>query len=94
MQNKRTPVSQMRISALQARKYYAIAELTDWPAAGLSDSRLSYPHLGFIVIGAEIAQCRVAPLRIVEALNVIEHIRFGITPRSIYLPCCSFDFQR
>ena len=51
---------------------------TVWAAAGSVDTRLSYmflcPSVLLEVDGAQIAQCRVPPDWVVEALDVIEHI--------------------
>jgi len=45
------------------------------------------------VISAEIAQCRVATLRGVEASDMIEHIRYGVISLGIDFPCRSLNFQ-
>jgi hypothetical protein len=44
--------------------------------------------------GADIAQCRVPSPRVVEALDVIEHIRPGIIPRPVDLAGYALGFQR
>ncbi len=49
-----------------------------WPAAGFSDTRVKLIPPWFQTVRAEIAQCRVATPWVVEALDVIEHVRPGI----------------
>jgi len=47
------------------------------------DTRLGYVSLPLEVDGAEIHQGRVAAGRIVEALDVVEHLGLGVTPRAV-----------
>jgi hypothetical protein len=50
------------------------------------DTRLGYMRLPLEVHGAEIAQRRVPARRVVEALDIIEHVRLRVMARSICLP--------
>jgi len=54
-----------------------------WPAPGFADTRSSYNRLPFEVHRAEIAQRRVAAGRIVEALDVVEHLGLGMIARAV-----------
>jgi hypothetical protein len=65
-----------------------------WPAAGFSDTRLSLHSLLLELDGAQIAQCRVPSPRVVEALDVVEHIRPGVIPRPVDLAGCPLGLQR
>ena len=57
------------------------SECPIWPAPGFVDARLSYNRLPVEVHQAEIAEGRVAAGRIVEALDVIEHLGPGMIAR-------------
>ena len=43
---------------------------------------------------AEVADRRVAPLRVVEKFNVVEHVGAGLIAGSVDLACRAFGFQR
>jgi hypothetical protein len=59
-----------------------------WPASGLDDNRLSKSGLSLELLGAHVADCRVPAFSIVEALDVVEHVSFGILPDSMGFACC------
>lgn len=48
-----------------------------WPAAGSVDSALGLHNSGLKSRGAQMSELRMAPARIVEALDVIEHVCAG-----------------
>ena len=55
-------------AALRARN-----ESGDWAAAGSVDTNLSFSSR-FKLCRADVAQRRVSPSRVVEALDVVEHV--------------------
>jgi hypothetical protein len=65
-----------------------------WAAAGLVDTRLRQFRLPFELHGTEIPQRGVPPPRIVEALDIIEHIGLGLRSRAVHLRRRAFGFQR
>ena len=69
-------------------------DMADWPAAGFVDTRLSLHNAGLECHWAEIAQLRMASLRIVEALDVVEHVGPGGVTRAVDLAGSPFGFQR
>lgn len=54
-----------------------------WAAAGLVDTALHSFRLPFKLHRTEIAQRRVPPPGIIEAFDVIEHVRFGVVARAV-----------
>ncbi len=58
------------------------------------DTKLGYMRLPLEVHGAEIAQRRVPACRVVEALDIIEHVRLRVIARSICLPADPFGLHR
>lgn len=50
-------------------------------------------HRFFIVDGTQVSQRRVSTSGIVEPLNVIEHIRFGLVPGLVVSPVGAFDLE-
>ena len=58
------------------------------------DTKLAYPSFLLEVYGAEIPQGRVPARRIIEALDIIEHVGPCLIPRSICLSRDAFRFER
>ena len=58
------------------------------------DTKLGYMRLPLEVHGAEIAQRRVPARRVVEALDIIEHVGLRVIARSICLPADPFGLHR
>ena len=56
-----------------------------WPAAGSVDTVLSLHRLFLEGHWAEIAQLRMTSLRVVEALDVVEHIGAGVAASAVDL---------
>jgi hypothetical protein len=58
------------------------------------DTKLAYPSFLLEVHGAEIPQGRVPTRRLVEVLDVIEHIGPCLVPRPVGFSRDTFSFQR
>lgn len=56
-----------------------------WAAAGSVDTDLSFLSL-LELYGTEIAEPRMPARRVVEALDVVEHIRTGLLSCTVHLP--------
>ena len=65
-----------------------------WAAAGFVDTSLRSFRLPFELHRTEIAQRRVPSRGIVEALDVIEHVGFGLVSRAILLVRRPFGLER
>lgn len=66
----------------------------NWPAAGLIDTKLRLFGLPSELHWAEIPQRGVPLPEIVEALDVIEQVRFGLISRAVRLVRRSFGLER
>jgi len=58
------------------------------------DGRLSYHSAGLERHGAEVADFRMPSARIVEALDVVEHVGTGFAAGAIDFAGCAFGLQR
>lgn len=56
-----------------------------WAAAGFVDTDLSLLSL-FELYGTDVAQRRMSARRVVEALDVVEHVGASVLPASVHLP--------
>ncbi len=65
-----------------------------WAAADLVDTTLRSFCLPFELYRAQIAQGRVPPPGIIEALDVIKHVRFGLVSRAVRLVRRPFGLER
>jgi hypothetical protein len=65
-----------------------------WAAADLVDTHLHSFRLPFELHRTEIAQRRVPPPGIIEALNVIKHVGFRLGSRAVRFVRRAFSFQR
>ena len=68
--------------------------MRDWATAGLVDTSLRESGFHFELPRTEIAQRRVPPGGIVEALAVIEHVGLGLGARAVGRTRRAFDLQR
>ena len=68
--------------------------LENWAAAGLVDTTLRSFCLPFELYRAQIAQRRVPPPGIIEALDVIKHVGFRLVTRAVHFVRRAFSFQR
>ena len=66
----------------------------NWPAPGLDDTQLSESSLSLKLHRAQITDRRVPAFGIVEALDVVEHVRLGLISCSVQLSCRSFCLER
>ncbi len=67
-------------------------ENEDWAAAGFVDTNLSF--LSFLELyRTDVAQRRMTPPGVVEALDVIEHIRPGLLSAAVDLPGNALRFH-
>lgn len=63
-----------------------------WAAAGSVDTGLSF--LSFLVLyGTDIAERRMPPRRVVEPLDVVEHVGSGLLPGAVHLSRCPLGFH-
>lgn len=58
------------------------------------DRWLGFHSLFFVLHGAEIAPCGVAATRIIEAFDIVEHVRLGIIPGPVDLAGTPFGLKR
>ena len=69
-----------------------IRDLEDWAAAGFVDTDLSF--LSFLELyRTDVAERRVTTRRVVEPLDVIEHISAGLFPGPVHLSSRALSLQ-
>lgn len=56
-----------------------------WAAAGFVDTDLSLLSL-FELYGTDVAERRMSARRLVEALDVVEHVGASVLPAAVHLP--------
>jgi hypothetical protein len=83
----RFPVYPIRVQAASTGVYY-----TTWAAAGFVDTDLSF--LSFLELyRTDVAERRVTTRRVVEPLDVIEHISAGLFPGPVHLSSRALSLQ-
>ncbi|MDP9923082.1 hypothetical protein J2W25_002103 [Variovorax boronicumulans] len=63
-----------------------------WAAAGFVDTDLSFSSL-FELYGTDVAERRVSAHRVVEPLDVIEHVGASLLPAAVHLPGCALSLH-